>query len=45
LCGFFGYSGAADVVASIAQVLFFAFLVGFFASLIASLFRRGGAGR
>jgi uncharacterized membrane protein YtjA (UPF0391 family) len=33
------------VTASIAQVLFFLLIAAFFASLIVSLFRRGGTGR
>jgi uncharacterized membrane protein YtjA (UPF0391 family) len=38
----FGFGGIAAGAASIAQVLFFIFLVLFIASLIAGLLRRGG---
>ena len=38
----FGFGGIAAGAASIAQVLFFIFLVLFIASLIAGLIRRGG---
>ena len=37
----FGFGGIAAGAASIAQILFFVFLVLFIASLIASLVRRG----
>jgi uncharacterized membrane protein YtjA (UPF0391 family) len=42
LAAVFGFGGIAAGAASIAQVLFFIFLVLFVASLIAGLIRRGG---
>ncbi len=39
--GFFGFSGTASVLATIAQVLFFVFIASFLAALVMSLFRRG----
>jgi uncharacterized membrane protein YtjA (UPF0391 family) len=38
----FGFGGIAAGAAEIAKVLFFIFLVLFLASLVVSLFRRGG---
>jgi uncharacterized membrane protein YtjA (UPF0391 family) len=40
--GVFGFGGLAATSAGIAQILFYIFLVLFFLSLIAGLFRSGG---
>jgi uncharacterized membrane protein YtjA (UPF0391 family) len=41
LAAIFGFTGIAIAAAGIARILFFIFLVFFFASLIAHLIRRG----